>query len=186
MSVEGMPLFGLGDNGAGNVILLVALIAVVLLLVFIWKSFAPKPKRAADGTTAPRKKPKSKSGMKPAMTAEDVVSKRFQPTKPREGYDQQEVDAFLDKIVREFQRLQEENEHLHLKKANSLGESVSITAPVVTAKQVVLHDFPPSRSREGYSPDDVDDFLDKVVIGLSQWTAENEELRAELTGNPRS
>lgn len=182
MSVEGMSLFGQGGNGdGGNVILIVALIAVVLLGVFIWKSF--KPKRAADGPAAPRRMSKSRSKMKPAMTAEDVASKRFQPTKPREGYDQQEVDAFLGKIVREFQRLQEENGRLHLKKANPLGGPASGTAPVLTAEQVVLHDFAPSRSRAGYSPDDVDDFLDQVVIGISQWTAENEELRAETAGN---
>ena len=30
-----------------------------------------------------------------ALTPEDVVNKRFQPTKFREGYDQDEVDDFL-------------------------------------------------------------------------------------------
>lgn len=181
MSVEGMSLFDQGDNGGDNAILIAALIAVVLLGVFIWKSF--KPKRAAGGTAEPRKRLKSKSRMKPAMTAEDVISKRFQPTKLREGYDQQDVDAFLHKIVREFQRLQAENERLHLKKTNPLSAPVSGTAPVLTVEQVLLYNFPPGKFREGYPPDDVDDFLDKVVIGLSQWIAENEELRAELAGN---
>ena len=32
------------------------------------------------------------------LTPEDVVNKRFQPTKFREGYDQDEVDDFLDEI----------------------------------------------------------------------------------------
>jgi DivIVA domain-containing protein len=31
------------------------------------------------------------------LTPEDVVNKRFQPTKFREGYDQDEVDDFLDR-----------------------------------------------------------------------------------------
>ena len=33
-----------------------------------------------------------------ALTPEDVVNKRFNPTKFREGYDQDEVDAFLEVI----------------------------------------------------------------------------------------
>ena len=47
-----------------------------------------------------------------ALTAEDVVNKRFQPTKFREGYDQDEVDDFLDEIVIELRRLNQENEEL--------------------------------------------------------------------------
>ena len=34
-----------------------------------------------------------------ALTPEDVVNKRFNPTKFREGYDQDEVDDFLDEVV---------------------------------------------------------------------------------------
>jgi DivIVA domain-containing protein len=47
-----------------------------------------------------------------ALTPEDVVNKRFQPTKFREGYDQDEVDDFLDEIVVELRRLTQENEEL--------------------------------------------------------------------------
>jgi DivIVA domain-containing protein len=46
------------------------------------------------------------------LTPEDVVNKRFQPTKFREGYDQDEVDDFLDEIVVELRRLTQENEDL--------------------------------------------------------------------------
>ena len=46
------------------------------------------------------------------LTPEDVVNKRFQPTKFREGYDQDEVDDFLDEIVIELRRLYQENEDL--------------------------------------------------------------------------
>ena len=46
------------------------------------------------------------------LTPEDVVNKRFQPTKFREGYDQDEVDDFLDEIVVELRRLNSENEDL--------------------------------------------------------------------------
>lgn len=47
-----------------------------------------------------------------ALTPEDVVNKRFQPTKFREGYDQDEVDDFLDEVVLELRRLNQENEEL--------------------------------------------------------------------------
>ena len=46
------------------------------------------------------------------LTPEDVVNKRFQPTKFREGYDQDEVDDFLDEIVIELRRFTQENEDL--------------------------------------------------------------------------
>ncbi len=51
------------------------------------------------------------------LTPEDVVNKRFQATKFREGYDQDEVDDFLDEVVNELRRLNEENEDLR----NKLG-----------------------------------------------------------------
>ncbi|MEZ7976463.1 MAG: DivIVA domain-containing protein, partial [Pontimonas sp.] len=45
-----------------------------------------------------------------AITPEDIVNKRFQSTKFREGYDQDEVDDFLDEVVLEMRRLVRENE----------------------------------------------------------------------------
>lgn len=47
-----------------------------------------------------------------SLTPEDVVNKKFQPTKFREGYDQDEVDEFLDEIIVELRRLNQENEEL--------------------------------------------------------------------------
>ncbi len=51
------------------------------------------------------------------LTPDDVVNKRFQPTKFREGYDQDEVDDFLDEVVGELRRLTTENEQLRQKLA---------------------------------------------------------------------
>ena len=68
-----------------------------------------------------------------ALTPEDVVNKRFQPTKFREGYDQDEVDDFLDEIVVELRRLNQENDELRKKLAEA-GSSVpasTAAAPVV-------------------------------------------------------
>jgi len=50
-----------------------------------------------------------------ALTPEDVVNKRFQATKFREGYDQDEVDDFLDEVVNELRRLTEENDDFRAK-----------------------------------------------------------------------
>lgn len=47
-----------------------------------------------------------------ALTPEDVVNKRFQLTRLREGYDQDQVDDFLDEVVVEFRRLNQENEEM--------------------------------------------------------------------------
>ncbi len=46
------------------------------------------------------------------LSPDDVVNKRFNPTKFREGYDQDEVDDFLDEVVAELRRLNEENDDL--------------------------------------------------------------------------
>jgi DivIVA domain-containing protein len=54
-----------------------------------------------------------------ALTPEDVVNKRFQPTKFREGYDQDEVDDFLDEVVVELRRINSENEELRQRLAAS-------------------------------------------------------------------
>lgn len=56
-----------------------------------------------------------------ALIPEDIVNKRFQSTKFREGYDQDEVDDFLDEVVVEMRRLAAENEELAKKLA--VGES---------------------------------------------------------------
>lgn len=47
-----------------------------------------------------------------ALTPEDVVNKRFESTKFREGYDQDDVDDFLDEVVVELRRLNQENDEL--------------------------------------------------------------------------
>ena len=57
------------------------------------------------------------------LTAEDVLNKKFQPTKFREGYDQDEVDDFLDEIVNTLRVVTAENEQL---RANLAAAQVRI------------------------------------------------------------
>ena len=46
------------------------------------------------------------------LTTEDVLNKKFQYVKFREGYDQVEVDEFLDEVVSTIYALQMENQDL--------------------------------------------------------------------------
>ncbi|GAB3060662.1 DivIVA domain-containing protein [Sediminivirga luteola] len=74
-----------------------------------------------------------------ALTPEDVVNKRFQHVKFRDGYDQDEVDDFLDEVVVELRRLYQENDELRQKlsaaeqKLADLGESGA--APAVQSPE---------------------------------------------------
>jgi DivIVA domain-containing protein len=74
-----------------------------------------------------------------ALTPEDVVNKRFNPTKFREGYDQDEVDDFLDEVVVELRRLNQENEELRQRlmageaRINELQAGGAIVAPAPPA-----------------------------------------------------
>jgi len=70
-----------------------------------------------------------------ALTPEDVVNKRFQPTKFREGYDQDEVDDFLDEVVVELRRLTAENDELRqrLQAAESAPKPAQAEQPAPVA-----------------------------------------------------
>jgi DivIVA domain-containing protein len=68
-----------------------------------------------------------------ALTPEDVVNKRFQSTKFREGYDQDEVDDFLDEVVVELRRLTKENEELR----GQVGSDAAPTAESAPVAAVV-------------------------------------------------
>ncbi|MFD1722778.1 DivIVA domain-containing protein [Amnibacterium endophyticum] len=73
-----------------------------------------------------------------ALTPEDVVNKRFQPTKFREGYDQDEVDDFLDEVVVELRRLGQENEDLRqrlIASESRIAELQRSSAVPVTGEQ---------------------------------------------------
>ena len=71
-----------------------------------------------------------------ALTPEDVVNKRFQPTKFREGYDQDEVDDFLDEIVVELRRLNQENDDLRRQLSEvstGTAQNTAVPAPVAAS-----------------------------------------------------
>ncbi|MBO0984054.1 DivIVA domain-containing protein [Rathayibacter sp. SD072] len=77
-----------------------------------------------------------------ALTPEDVVNKRFQPTKFREGYDQDEVDDFLDEVVVELRRLNQENEELRQSLASGGSDAPRDAAPREAAPAPVVDETP--------------------------------------------
>ena len=68
------------------------------------------------------------------LTADDVLNKKFQATKFREGYEQDEVDEFLDEVVEAMRQLEAENADLKAKleaanrRVAQLGEGAAISA----------------------------------------------------------
>jgi len=85
------------------------------------------------------------------MLASDVANAKFAPTKWREGYDQREVDDFLDRV-----------------RATLAGYEAGRPVDPLTPEDVTLARFQPTKFREGYRQDEVDDLLDRVVVALRQ------------------
>lgn len=88
-----------------------------------------------------------------ALTPEDVVNKRFQPTKFREGYDQDEVDDFLDEVVVELRRLGQENEDLRqrlIASESRIAElqrsNVPVTGEQVTQSPISQLNYPTAQT----------------------------------------
>jgi DivIVA domain-containing protein len=63
------------------------------------------------------------------LTADDVVLKKFQPTKFREGYDQVEVDDFLDEVAESMRQLSAENADLKEKLAAAEKRIADLSRP---------------------------------------------------------
>ncbi|WP_407080075.1 DivIVA domain-containing protein [Arthrobacter zhaoxinii] len=123
---------------------------------------------------------KSNGTKKPPITADEVAEKRFMPRKIRQGYDSEQVTELLKTVVLELRRLEKEREQLQ--KADILRQPVPVTSPIITPEQVVNQRFTVSQFRPGLDQDEVDDFLDLVVVDLRRWTSENEQLRTPASG----
>jgi DivIVA domain-containing protein len=83
------------------------------------------------------------------VLARDVTEKRFTPTRFRDGYAMDDVDAFLERVH-----------------ATLTAYEGGTAFGVLSATDVVNARFHPTKFREGYSQDEVDDFLDQVVADL--------------------
>ena len=93
------------------------------------------------------------------LTSNDVDNVRFTATQFREGYEQHQVDSFLEKIASTLRVLQAGT--------NSTGYASNIAGvKVLTVDDVQNVKFAATRLREGYEQDEVDSFLDHVVETL--------------------
>ncbi|UZN04188.1 DivIVA domain-containing protein [Cellulomonas sp. S1-8] len=86
------------------------------------------------------------------LTAEDVLNQKFSSTKFVEGYDQDEVDDFLDEVVATL-------------RAGEAG--IAMVAPV-TPDTVLKKRFQATKFREGYDMQQVDDLLERVRVTLQE------------------
>lgn len=68
-----------------------------------------------------------------ALTPEEVRNKQFTTVRLREGYDEDEVDAFLDEIEAELARLLRENEELRQRVASAPAAATSTPNPATPA-----------------------------------------------------
>jgi DivIVA domain-containing protein len=120
------------------------------------------------------------------LTPADVRNKQFSTTRLRPGYDEEEVDAFLDEVEAELDRLIQENEELRAKLAEVLrggGKSAvpALSSPLSDPKQDMMAPEPrvePERRQPepvmmGGMPH-IEDNMDTAarVLSLAQQTAD--------------
>lgn len=93
------------------------------------------------------------------LTSDDVLNVKFDSTRLREGYVQDEVDEFLDEVTTTLRGLEER-----------LGAGPGATSGshqeseiLLTSQDVRSIRFKTSKFREGYEQPDVDAFLDTIV-----------------------
>src|SRR3954471_10943448 len=67
------------------------------------------------------------------LTPEDVQNKRFSTVRFKEGYDEEEVDAFLDEVEAELRRLLGENGDLRNRAGAAPAAAAAAPAPVPPA-----------------------------------------------------
>jgi DivIVA domain-containing protein len=119
------------------------------------------------------------------LTPADVRNKQFSTTRLRPGYDEEEVDAFLDEVEAELDRLIQENEELRAKLAEVLrgGKSAvpALSSPLSDPKPEMM--APERMEPERRQPEPVmmgggmphiEDNMDTAarVLSLAQQTAD--------------
>lgn len=109
-----------------------------------------------------------------AFTPEDVLNKNFTATQFRRGYDEHEVDDFLDEIVVELRRLSNENEDL----SKQLKICQELTGGVTTGVKGEKQD---ARAGVGQAEKDSGARFDKAKADVDQGLAQVAE-RAKAAG----
>jgi DivIVA domain-containing protein len=120
------------------------------------------------------------------LTPADVRNKQFSTTRLRPGYDEEEVDAFLDEDEAELDRLIQENEELRAKLAEVLrggGKPAmsALSSPLSDQKSDMMAPEPPmeyrrpepmQQERSMYSSEDNSMDTAARVLSLAQQTAD--------------
>jgi DivIVA domain-containing protein len=117
------------------------------------------------------------------LTPADVRNKQFSTTRLRPGYDEEEVDAFLDEVEAELDRLIQENEELRAKLAEVLrgGKVPALNAPHAEAAPELIAAEAPRHEPERLAQEPVrmvsrpaEDNMDTAarVLALAQQTAD--------------
>src|SRR5437899_8858673 len=117
------------------------------------------------------------------LTPADVRNKQFSTTKLRPGYDEEEVDAFLDEVEAELDRLIQENEELRAKLAEVLRGGkmqAPLNSPHMDGPDLMSNEPPhrvePERRPEPMSmmKSSAEDNMDTAarVLALAQQTAD--------------
>ncbi|GAA4938641.1 hypothetical protein GCM10023224_19870 [Streptomonospora halophila] len=104
----------------------------------------PDPMAPPPGGAPPTGPPPSAQGGRPPIRPEDIRNQQFSTTRLTTGYNEEEVDAFLDSAEATLEAL------MHGRRER---------APL-TAAQVDRVKFSTTRARPGYDPAQVDAFLD--------------------------
>ena len=112
------------------------------------------------------------------LTPADVRNKQFSTTRLRPGYDEEEVDAFLDEVEAALDELIQDNEELRAKLAEVLRGKPPVTlspqaeVPEMMAPEPVRHE--PERRPEPVTMRPAEDNMDTVarVLALAQQTAD--------------
>jgi DivIVA domain-containing protein len=131
------------------------------------------------------------------LTPEDVRNKQFTTVRLREGYDEDEVDAFLDEVEAELTRLLRENDELRAKlaAATRAASAAPPTAPQPAVREEPKKVAPPAPPPQPPQPAPVEAGVgaDSAarVLALAQQTADQAiaEARAEankIIGDARS
>jgi DivIVA domain-containing protein len=119
------------------------------------------------------------------LTPADVRNKQFSTTRLRPGYDEEEVDAFLDEVETELDRLLQENEELRAKLAEFMRggktPAPALSSPLPEAQPEMMAPEPPRPEPERRQPEPVmmgvapaEDNMDTAarVLALAQQTAD--------------
>ncbi len=86
------------------------------------------------------------------LTPEDVRNKQFTTVRLREGYDEDEVDAFLDEVEAELTSLLRENEELRAKLAAATRAAQQAQAQAQQAQAAAAAGGPPALRKERPEP----------------------------------